>query len=104
MAEAGDAAEAISLLGLDSGSASSTPLRPRLIVLDAQLPADGSLALNSRLMNEGATARIPVIVMTARRELRQVFADATNVSVYLEKPIDAARLQRHAEELLPTRK
>ncbi len=104
VAEAADAAEALSLLGLDTGSTSSTLLRPRLVVLDAQLPGDGSLTLNSRLMHYASTARIPVIVLTARRELPRLIADRTQLSEYPEKPIDPGRAPRYGEGLLPARK
>ena len=31
------------------------------------------------------------------------FSDATNVAVYVNKPLDAQRLLRHAEEIVPLR-
>jgi CheY-like chemotaxis protein len=101
--EAVDSAEAVSLLGLDAGSASPDALRPGLIVIDGQTDLGSGHVINARLMREPSTRSIPVLVMTAKKEMRAAFFDASNVSAFLDKPIDPARLLRHAEELIPVK-
>jgi len=101
--DAADGAEALSALGLDGGSARPDVLRPSLIVLDAQTDFGCGHVINARLMSEPATTGVPVIVVTAKKELRAAFSDATNVSAFLDKPVDPARLLRHAEELVPVK-
>jgi CheY-like chemotaxis protein len=59
--------------------------------------------ITARLMREQATRSVPVIVMTAKKEMRAAFSDASNVSAFLDMPIDPARLLRHAEELVPAK-
>ncbi|MFI5349507.1 MAG: response regulator [Elusimicrobiota bacterium] len=99
--EAADGAEALSALGFDAGSGRPDVLRPQLIIIDAQTDVGSGHVINARLMREQATRSVPVIVVTAKREMRAAFSDANNVSVFLDKPVDPARLVRHAEELVP---
>ena len=99
--EAADGAEALSALGFDTGSARPEVLRPDLIIVDAETDGGSGHVINARLMREQSTRSVPVIVVTAKREMRAVFSDANNVAAFLDKPVDPARLLRHAEELLP---
>ncbi len=99
--EAADGAEAMSALGLDGGSVNPDAPRPNLIVLDAEIDFAAGHLINARLAREVATRSIPVLVLTSNKELRAAFSDATNVSAYLNKPLDPERLLRHAEELVP---
>jgi CheY-like chemotaxis protein len=101
--ETSDGAEALSALGLDAGSTRPDALRPNLIIVDAQTDAGSGHVINARLMREQATRAVPVIVVTAKREMRAAFSDASNVVAFLDKPVDPARLLRHAEELIPVK-
>jgi CheY-like chemotaxis protein len=101
--EATDGAEAMSALGLDAGSARPDVLRPNLIIVDAQTDVGSGHVITDRLMREQSTRSVPVLVLTAKREMRAAFSDAANVSAFLDKPIDPARLLRHAEELVPAK-
>lgn len=101
--EACDGAETMSALGLDGGSLSADTLRPNLIILDAQTDFGSGHLINARLVREPFTHAVPVLVVTAGREMRAAFSDATNVSAFIDKPIDPARLLRHAEELVPVK-
>lgn len=101
VAEASDGGEAMSALGLGEGPARPDTLRPNLIILDAQTDSGSGHVINSRIAREPAIRMVPVLVLTASRDLRAAFSDAPNVSAFLDKPIDPARLLRHAEELVP---
>jgi CheY-like chemotaxis protein len=103
IAEVADGAEAMSALGFDAGSTRPDVLRPNLIIIDAQTDVGCGHVITARLMREQATRSVPVIVLTAKREMRAAFSDASNVSAFLDKPIDPARLLRHAEELVPVK-
>ena len=101
--EAAGGAEALAALGFDAAPARPDAVRPNLIIIDAQADAGAGHLINDRLMREQATHSVPVIVVTAKREMRAAFSDASNVSAFLDKPIDPARLLRHAEELVPVK-
>jgi CheY-like chemotaxis protein len=73
----------------EDGLALATAHRPRLILMDIQLPdMDGVTALN-RLRADPATATIPVVALTAfaMKEDRDRFLGA-GFDGYLSKPID----------------
>ena len=98
-----DGAEAMSALGFDAGSSRPDALRPHLIIIDADIDVGSGHIVSARLVREQATHAIPVLVTTAKKEMRAAFSDATNVVAFLDKPIDPARLLRHAEELVPVK-
>ena len=98
--ETADGAEAMSALGFDAGSARPDVLRPNLIIVDAQIDVGFGHVLGARLAREQATRAVPVLVVTEKREMRAAFSDASNVVAFLDKPVDPARLLRHAEELV----
>lgn len=104
VAEAADGAEAMSALGLDGGSINPAVPLPNLIVLDAGIDFGSGHLINARLSRDANTRRIPVVVVTSDKELRAAFSDATNVVAYLNTPVDAQRLLRHAEELVPLKR
>ena len=101
--EADDGAAAIGALGLDGGVRSHNAVLPNLIVLDAQIDSGAGHLIADRLAREAATHSVPVLVITAGKEMRAAFSHATNVVAYLEKPLDPQRLLRHAEELVPVK-
>ena len=79
--------------------------RPDLIVLDLMLPRFGGYEVLRRLQ-EGATAGVPIFVMTGRyKDLNtaaMIRAEA-NVVEFLEKPLDARILSAKAHAALKTR-
>ena len=90
--EAGSAEEGLALAHAE---------RPGLVLMDVQLPGmDGVQALG-RLRADPATARIPVIALTAfaMKDDRERFI-AAGFDGYLEKPIDVRRLPEAVAEML----
>ena len=66
---------------------------PAVIVLDVGMPAGGGFSVIERLENLPSTASIPVIILTANRDLRlRVRAEELGVVAYFEKPYEADRL------------
>jgi two-component system cell cycle response regulator DivK len=75
--------------------------RPGLVLMDVQLPGiDGVQALR-RLRSDPATARIPVIAVTAfaMKEDRERFL-AAGFDNYVEKPLDIRELPRQVAAAL----
>jgi CheY-like chemotaxis protein len=81
---AADAEEALLLLGT---------FRPRLILMDLQLPGMDGLALTRLLKADPATQHIPIIAATAyAMKGDEERARAAGCDGYITKPIDTRRL------------
>src|ERR1035441_1235230 len=63
---------------------------PDLIILDIMMPEMDGYTVNARLTETESTRRIPVIILTAKGQMRDVFEMASNV---------AFRSEEHTSEL-----
>ncbi len=69
------------------------PEHPDLIILDIMMPEiDGFTVQNKLAENEG-TRSIPIIILTAKGQMRDLFGMASNVAAYVEKPFDPKLLR-----------
>ena len=89
--EAYDGVDALAKLGVE-------PKRegvelPELIIIDMMMPVLDGLATASRLCEEPATRAIPVVVLTAKGQMRELLQKAPNVVGYIEKPFDPKDLR-----------
>lgn len=78
--------------------------RPDLIILDVMMPEMDGYTFNARLQENDATRRIPVIILTAKGQMRDVFEMASNVVFYMEKPFDPKHLREKIQEVLSKKK
>lgn len=62
--------------------------RPQLILLDVMMPEIDGFTLLTKLSADKRTRSIPVIVMTARGQLSDVFVQYPAVKAFVEKPFD----------------
>ena len=74
-----------------------------LILLDIMMPEMDGYTVNARLMENESTRRIPVIILTAKGQMRDVFEMASNVAFYMEKPFDPKHLREKIQEVLAKR-
>lgn len=95
--EAHNGLQALERLGLEPGEAGP---RPDAIVLDIMLPVLDGLAVNARLQQEEKVKTIPVVVLTAKGSLRDLFQQAPNVAAYVEKPFDPDHLKTVVQGVL----
>jgi|CXWL01.1.fsa_nt_gi DNA-binding response OmpR family regulator len=76
----------------EDGAAALTAVRqrrPALILLDAEMPVLDGFAVLKALKADAALSHVPVIMLTARRNLRDVMlARSLGASDYLAKPFD----------------
>lgn len=102
--EAYNGQEAIAKLGLDGGSnlTGSTAL-PELILLDVMMPIMDGYSVCAKLHESEFTRSIPVIVLTAKGEMRELFERA-NVAAYVNKPFDIQKLRQVIAQILARQK
>jgi len=77
--------------------------KPDLIILDIMMPEMDGYTVNARLTENDATRRIPVIILTAKGQMRDVFEMASNVAFYMEKPFDPKHLREKIQDVLSKR-
>ncbi len=65
--------------------------RPRLILLDLRMPIMGGRELCAALLEDDRLAGVPVVVVSSEPDLPREAAEL-GAAAYLEKPLDAARL------------
>lgn len=90
--EAHNGQEALVALGLLPGA--EAPARPDAIVLDIMMPVMDGYTVYTTLQKHEQTQRIPVVVLTAKGTMRDLFEKAPNVAAYIEKPFDPAHLKQ----------
>lgn len=74
---------------------------PELILLDVMMPEMDGYTVQTRLLEDPKTKDIPIIILTAKGQLRDVFAMSANVKAYIEKPFDPKTLRQKISESLP---
>lgn len=77
--------------------------RPHLMLLDLHLPDMGGDQVLQRLRDDPATARIPVVIVSADAtpSQRQRLLDL-GAAAYLTKPVDIGKLMRLLDDVLAT--
>ena len=96
-----DGAEALAKLGVEPAN-SAAPV-PDLIVLDVMMPIIDGFTVSARLAGQERTQAIPLIILTAKGEMRDLFV-APNVAGYLEKPFDPKNLRERITAVLAQKK
>jgi CheY-like chemotaxis protein len=70
---------------------------PQLILLDLMMPEMNGWQVIAALKSFNPTRTIPVILLSARRDLAETAADL-GATAYLEKPFDLDELVQHVQE------
>ncbi len=83
---AGDGQAALARLGIEPAKGGS-PLFD-LVVLDVMLPLVDGFTIANRMKDDPRTARLPIIVITAKSDMRALFAPLPNVAAFFAKPFD----------------
>lgn len=84
--EAGDGQAALAMLGIDPPKG-GPPLYD-IVILDVMLPLVDGFTVANRLKDEPRTAKLPIIVITAKSDMRALFAPLPNVAAFFAKPFD----------------
>lgn len=73
---------------------------PDLLLLDVMMPEMDGYTVQTKLLDNPKTREIPIIILTAKGQLRDVFAMSANVKAYIEKPFDPKTLRSKIAESL----
>ena len=76
------------------------PAKPDLIILDIMMPEIDGYTVNTRLQEKDDTRSIPVIILTAKGQMRDLFALGSNIVAFMEKPFDPKGLRDKIREIL----
>ncbi|OGS18801.1 MAG: hypothetical protein A2219_00115 [Elusimicrobia bacterium RIFOXYA2_FULL_50_26] len=94
--------EALEKLGLMPSN--ETSLKPDLIVLDIMMPEIDGYTVQNKLNDDPQTRNIPIVILTAKGQMRELFGMATNVVAYIEKPFDPQMLKNKIVQLMTEKK
>ncbi|MFA6091605.1 MAG: response regulator [Elusimicrobiota bacterium] len=93
---------ALAQLGVEPHDASK-PL-PDLIILDIMMPGMDGYTLSTRLLADDRTRNIPIIILTAKARMKELFAAAPHVAGHMEKPFDPKVLRETVASALKRRR
>lgn len=91
-------AEALAQLGVEPADPKATI--PDLMVIDVMMPIMDGFSACARLGQEPRTRSMPILVLTARSQMRDLFQAAPNVAAYIDKPFDPKKLRELIRRLL----
>ncbi|MBI5622420.1 MAG: response regulator [Elusimicrobia bacterium] len=99
--EALDGESALKVVGLDpaGGEDEAPPALPDLILLDVMMPKMDGYSVYSRLQQSARTQSIPVVILTAKGGMGELFDAAPGVTAFLEKPFEPQFLMKHVRDV-----
>ena len=89
--EAHNGADALARLGVDPADAAK-PL-PDLVLLDIMMPVMDGVQTAKRLSQDPRTAALPILVVTAKGDMRHLFDSMPAVAGFFPKPFDPQTLR-----------
>ncbi len=91
VSEACNGMDALEKLGIDPPKAGA--VLPDVIILDIMMPVMDGYTLQARLQENEKARKIPVIVLTARGKMKDIFQHDSNMTAFVEKPFDPKSLR-----------
>lgn len=88
---ANNGVEAVDRLGLQPRRPDA-PL-PDLMVLDVMMPIMDGYAVALRMNDDARASKVPILVVTAKGDMRMVFEKLPNVAAFFAKPFDPRALR-----------
>ena len=93
ISEAYDGAKALELLGIDPPAARTKEELPDLVILDIMMPVIDGYTVSRRLADNAKTKKIPLLILTAKGQMRDLFAMSPSVAAYVDKPFDPKKIK-----------
>ena len=76
---------------------------PDLIILDVMMPGADGYTVHLKLSQDESTKDIPILILTAKGQMRDLFAMSKNIVAYIEKPFDPKILRAKVNEIIAKR-
>jgi DNA-binding response OmpR family regulator len=73
---------------------------PDLIILDVMMPEMDGFTVSGSLYKDPDMRRIPILILTARGNAKEILALVPNVSACMDKPFDPDNLLQNVRNLL----
>ncbi|MBI4376776.1 MAG: response regulator [Elusimicrobia bacterium] len=99
--EAYNGEEAVKLLGIEPVDPSVT--LPDLVILDVMMPIMDGHTVCLKMKNDPRTSNIPVLIVSAKGDMRQLFQAVPTVTGFFSKPFDPRKLKDAVEKALVQR-
>lgn len=96
--EAHNGIEALDKLGVQPAD-DSKPL-PDLIMMDVMMPVMDGHTATLRIRENARTAGVPIIVITAKGDMRSMFGAVPAVAAFFSKPFDPGQLRAAVSKAL----
>lgn len=89
--EAGNGREALARLGVDPET--PAPALPDLILLDVMMPLLDGIGVAAAMREHPRAAKVPILIITAKGDLRPLFEAMPQVAGFFQKPFTPAGLR-----------
>jgi CheY-like chemotaxis protein len=76
------------------------PVKPDLMILDIMMPEIDGYTMQNKMIENEETRSIPILILTAKGQMRDLFGMASNVAAYIEKPFDPKLLREKVKEIM----
>ncbi len=74
--------------------------KPDLVILDIMMPGIDGYTVYNTLQQNPTTRDIPIIILTAKGQMRDVFAFASKIVAYIDKPFEPKMLREKVKSVL----
>lgn len=101
VSEAGNGQEALAALGVCPENPAAA--LPDLILLDVMMPVLDGIAAAAALRAHPRAGKIPILIVTAKGDLRSLFEAMPQVAGFFQKPFTPAGLREAVERALAQR-
>ena len=91
--------EALAKLGIDPPAQGKTS-PPDLMILDVMMPELDGFTVGKRIADIESLRSLPIVVLTAKGQMRELFGSVHNVKSFLDKPFDPKKLRELVRGLL----
>ncbi|MCB4790725.1 MAG: response regulator [Elusimicrobia bacterium] len=79
---------------------SQTVIKPDLIILDVMMPDIDGYTVVTRMLDNEKTRNIPIVVLSAKGQMRDLFEMSSNVLAFIDKPFDPEVLKNKINNLI----
>ena len=93
-----DGRQALAALGVEPADAGKPA--PDLVILDVMMPELDGYAVCARMFEEPRTKLVPVVMLTAKGEMRELHAVTPNVAAHVDKPFDPRALRELVDGMM----